>query len=193
MGYQLPRKVPRDGVTIDGYYLPGDVCVLHLCFPVVRHKLKLTQVTMSTNAWALHHNMKVYGQDCDEFRPERWLERSDSEKVKEMEECYGSFGFGSRTCLGKNLALLEMYRVGSMPSIAAGSATDIELSFSRLFSGTSRLKSETLRILGKSPQAGLHSQITLLSVLILEIICQLPPKTFCYLDATSCRLGSMRS
>lgn len=69
---------------------------------------------MGTNAWALHRNAEIYGSDCDEFRPERWLDQNDPNKLRMMEECYGSFGFGSRTCLGKSLALMEMYRVGSL-------------------------------------------------------------------------------
>ncbi|KAF2787652.1 cytochrome P450 family protein [Melanomma pulvis-pyrius CBS 109.77] len=92
VGYQLPRLVPPGGATLGGYYFPGGT-------------------TIGTNAWALHRNTEIYGSDCDEFRPERWLNQSDPNRLRMMEDCYGSFGFGSRTCLGKNLALMEMYRL----------------------------------------------------------------------------------
>ncbi len=60
------------------------------------------------NGWALHRNQKIYGPDANEFRPERWLEAGDK---KLMESCYPSFGFGSRTCVGKNMALMEINKV----------------------------------------------------------------------------------
>jgi cytochrome P450 len=46
-------------------------------------------------------------KNADEFRPERWLEGD----TKDMEACFASFGFGSRTCIGKNLALMEINKV----------------------------------------------------------------------------------
>lgn len=33
-----------------------------------------------------------------------------------MEEYYGSFGYGSRTCLGKNMGLIELSRVSRLHS-----------------------------------------------------------------------------
>lgn len=70
-----------------------------------------TQTVLSTNAWALHRNPDIYGPGCNEFRPERWQDETSKEQHKLMEDCYGSFGYGSRTCLGKNMGLMEMCRV----------------------------------------------------------------------------------
>lgn len=73
---------------------------------------------MGTNGWALHRDADIYGPDCEKFRPERWLEKfTASDKAKLMEECLGSFGFGSRICLGKNLAMMEISRVRHTRSV----------------------------------------------------------------------------
>lgn len=68
------------------------------------------QTTVSINGWALHRNNSVFGDDADEFRPERWLD-SDAAKLGLMNQCYASFGFGSRTCIGKNMAMMEINKV----------------------------------------------------------------------------------
>ncbi|PBP18060.1 cytochrome P450-like protein [Diplocarpon rosae] len=59
--------------------------------------------------------------DADVFRPERWLcqagEETEAEekRIKEMGSTMLQFGMGSRTCIGKNISLLEMYKV--VPSL----------------------------------------------------------------------------
>jgi hypothetical protein len=43
------------------------------------------------------------------FRPERWLEVADAEKLREMEGTVDLvFGFGKYQCLGRNIAFLEL-------------------------------------------------------------------------------------
>jgi cytochrome P450 len=63
------------------------------------------------NAWSLHRNKEVYGEDAEEFRPERWQQKDNPERVKLMEQCFATFGFGSRTCIGKNMAYMEINKV----------------------------------------------------------------------------------
>ena len=46
--------------------------------------------------------------DC--FLPERWIE-SGADRLKEMEASFFAFGAGSRTCIGKNISLLEMSKI----------------------------------------------------------------------------------
>lgn len=48
-----------------------------------------------------------FGLDAATFRPERWLE-ADKEMSAEMNRYWMPFGLGSRTCIGKNIRLLEM-------------------------------------------------------------------------------------
>lgn len=69
----------------------------------------------SVSAWVVHRDAGIFGGDVDEFRPERWLvEGSGVEglnRVKEMERCLLHFGVGAYTCIGRNVALMEIYRV----------------------------------------------------------------------------------
>lgn len=59
------------------------------------------------NPWVAARDKRVYGEDADEFRPERWL-KADMEQLKEMEGSSLAFGAGSRVCIGKNISLMVM-------------------------------------------------------------------------------------
>ncbi|CBF81681.1 protein CYP5080D1 [Aspergillus nidulans FGSC A4] len=87
-GFPLFRVVPKGGQVLAGQFFPGGVNV-------------------GINSWVLHYDTNIYGADASIFRPERWLE-ADEEQLKTMEQNYMPFGIGSRTCLGKNISLLEM-------------------------------------------------------------------------------------
>ncbi|EXK46257.1 hypothetical protein FOMG_04463 [Fusarium oxysporum f. sp. melonis 26406] len=86
-GLSLGRVVPSDGATLAGQYFPPGTVV-------------------GINAWVAHANTKVFGHDAHVFRPERWLDYP--ELVKEREAYFMTFGQGSRTCLGKNISLMEL-------------------------------------------------------------------------------------
>jgi cytochrome P450 len=43
------------------------------------------------------------------FRPERWLE--DEAQLSVMERYFLPFGHGSRTCIGKNISLMEISKL----------------------------------------------------------------------------------
>ncbi|KAI1389365.1 benzoate 4-monooxygenase cytochrome P450 [Hypoxylon trugodes] len=90
-GTIIERKAPQEGATIDGYYIPGGT-------------------TVGVNAWVLHHDQTIFGKDADEFRPERWLEASE-EKRLEMNQCLFSFGAGTHTCIGKNIAIMMISKL----------------------------------------------------------------------------------
>ncbi|KAB2573234.1 Cytochrome P450 monooxygenase gsfF [Lasiodiplodia theobromae] len=91
--YQLPRETPPQGLTIKDYYIPAG-----------------TTVSMSP----LSHNRcpEIFGEDADAWRPERWIagEGSTEQRVREMNKFDTTFGYGSRTCVGKNLALVEIHK-----------------------------------------------------------------------------------
>ncbi|CAD6439573.1 cf54a409-6e35-4fd6-a58e-17eb474f5c9e [Sclerotinia trifoliorum] len=83
-----PRFVPKhEPKTIDKYLIPGNS-------------------TISVQAWSIHRNAQIFGDEVEEFRPERWLVGAD--EIREMERGYLAFGKGGRACIGKNLALAEM-------------------------------------------------------------------------------------
>ncbi|EXA30590.1 hypothetical protein FOVG_18046 [Fusarium oxysporum f. sp. pisi HDV247] len=104
VGTQLTRIVPKGGIVIENQHFPEGVEV-------------------GVNAWALYHNEHAFGNDASEFRPERWLEsggdRNDGLRIA------GSFAFGAgpRSCIGKNISILEMSK--AIPQIVQNFDFDI--------------------------------------------------------------------
>ncbi|KAI0888019.1 cytochrome P450 [Annulohypoxylon maeteangense] len=104
-GLPLERIVPEPGAEIAGQYIKGGTIV-------------------GCSAWIIHRRPEIWGDDVDEFRPERWLvdeklnseEKNEQERrVREMNGMMFQFGMGARTCIGKNISLLEIYKV--IPSL----------------------------------------------------------------------------
>ena len=91
VGLPLERIVPPQGANICGEMIPGGTIV-------------------GVNAWVLHQRTDVFGDDAATYRPERWLE-ADKEHKKHMDACMFQFGMGARTCIGKNISLLEIYKL----------------------------------------------------------------------------------
>ncbi|KAJ5305480.1 Cystathionine beta-synthase core [Penicillium atrosanguineum] len=89
-GYPLLRVVPRGGVMLAGKFFPQGTVV-------------------GVNPWVSQQSEKIFGPDPASFQPERWLE--DKDRVSIMEANFLSFGAGARTCIGKNISLLEMSKV----------------------------------------------------------------------------------
>jgi cytochrome P450 len=86
-----PLGVPHEAIEDDWYegmFIPkGATCV--------------------ANVWQCNHDRAVFGDDADEFRPERHLD--DKGKLipgpaETNKEGHVSFGFGRRICVGKHLA-----------------------------------------------------------------------------------------
>lgn len=90
-GLMLERRTPASGINILGHHIPGGTIV-------------------GCNAWVLHRRPEVFGQDVDVFRPERWLE-AGKEQLKDMKSTMFQFGAGARTCIGRNISLLEIYKL----------------------------------------------------------------------------------
>ncbi|KAF1818617.1 putative P450 monooxygenase [Dissoconium aciculare CBS 342.82] len=88
VGFPLERKVPEGGATICGVSLPGDTII-------------------SMSAPVIHVDPSIFGKDAAQFRPERWLD-GDEEQLKVMERSLLTFGYGARTCIGKNISIMEM-------------------------------------------------------------------------------------
>ncbi|KIW21621.1 hypothetical protein PV08_02201 [Exophiala spinifera] len=89
-GLTLERIVPAGGVTICGAFIPAGTIV-------------------GCNAWTVHRD-GLFGERTDLYRPQRWIDASTEQK-RIMDNTIFTFGAGSRTCIGKNISLLEMYKL----------------------------------------------------------------------------------
>lgn len=85
----LPRTVPRGGIELCGQFIPEGY-------------------TVGINAAVMHFDQRVFGQDADEFNPDRWM---DTVRANYMDKYMMAFGGGTRTCIGKNIALLELHKL----------------------------------------------------------------------------------
>jgi cytochrome P450 len=92
------RVAPAGGLTLpDGTYLPAG-----------------TKIGALGQAMTL--NREVFGDDADEYVPERWMKREEetdeayTERRNRMERTDMTFGQGSRSCIGKNLTILEFFK-----------------------------------------------------------------------------------
>jgi cytochrome P450 len=86
----LPRQVEAGGLKVLGHYFPEGV---ELAVPI----------------YALHHNERYY-PDPHRYIPERWIvEESGEEFVERCRSAFQPFSYGSRQCIGKRLAYIELY------------------------------------------------------------------------------------
>ncbi|KAJ5625764.1 hypothetical protein N7510_002073 [Penicillium lagena] len=103
VGLLLERIVPAGGLQLPhgGPYLPAGTIV-------------------GANPWIIHRS-SVFGNDVDAFIPERWLQKNGETQTdfqtrkQQMLRATFTFGAGPRTCIGKNISLLEIYKL--IPSI----------------------------------------------------------------------------
>ncbi|KAI4866801.1 cytochrome P450 [Hypoxylon rubiginosum] len=79
----LPRVVPKEGGTLVGHYIPGGAVV-------------------STQCYTIHRDPKIF-PDPEKFDPSRWENPSN-----EAKNAFMPFGLGPRTCIGLNLARMEL-------------------------------------------------------------------------------------
>lgn len=97
----MQRYVPKTGFTLpNGEFLPPGTAV-------------------AMNPYVTNRNRSVFGDDADDFRPERWLRDVDAgesedhfqARLNRMNKTDLSFGAGSRTCIGMNIGLFQTYKV----------------------------------------------------------------------------------
>ncbi|RNF19434.1 cytochrome p450-like protein [Trypanosoma conorhini] len=61
------------------------------------------------NIFGVHRSVKIYGEDADVFRPERWLGEEGKELRVRCGRCgYIPFSTGNRNCIGKTYGLYEV-------------------------------------------------------------------------------------
>uniref|UniRef100_A0A5B6YYV5 Unspecific monooxygenase n=1 Tax=Davidia involucrata TaxID=16924 RepID=A0A5B6YYV5_DAVIN len=88
------KHVIADDVLPDGTFVPAGSAITYSIYSTGRMKF-------------------IWGEDCLEFRPERWL-TPDGKKF-EIQDSYKfvSFNAGPRICLGKDLAYLQMKSIAA--------------------------------------------------------------------------------
>ncbi|KAK4444029.1 Pisatin demethylase [Podospora aff. communis PSN243] len=64
---------------------------------------------MTTYAYVVQRDPEVFAPDPEAFRPERWLE--SEERCAKMDAASFAWGAGARVCLGKDVAMFEMYKL----------------------------------------------------------------------------------
>ena len=82
----LVRKVKRE-VKLGNLILPAN---LQIYLPIL----------------AIHHDPQIWGEDADEFKPERFSD-GVAELTKNNPGAYLPFGMGPRNCVGGNFGLTE--------------------------------------------------------------------------------------
>lgn len=58
--------------------------------------------------FAMHRRKDLFGDDAEEFRPERWLDGPNGEKGLRVSWEYIPFNGGPRVCIGQQFALMEV-------------------------------------------------------------------------------------
>ncbi|KAF2728790.1 benzoate 4-monooxygenase cytochrome P450 [Polyplosphaeria fusca] len=89
---ELPRVVLKGGAVIDGEHYPEGTIV-------------------GNSGWSNGHNEEVYG-DSEIYRPERWIPCEETgvteADVAQLKRGFTAFSKGPDSCLGRDLALLEL-------------------------------------------------------------------------------------
>ncbi|KAI1357359.1 cytochrome P450 [Xylaria arbuscula] len=90
-GIGLPRQIPEgsQGITLHGHYFPAGT-------------------VLSVPTYTIHHSKEIWGPDADEFRPERWANATTRQR-----NAFIPFSYGPRSCVGRNVAEMEMKMIAS--------------------------------------------------------------------------------
>jgi cytochrome P450 len=87
-----PKAVPPEGDEILGKFIPGGTAI-------------------GMNTASLFASKKYFGSDADIFRPERFTEANEDDRL-EMERLVElGFGHGRYMCAGKPVAFMELNKV----------------------------------------------------------------------------------
>ncbi|KAJ5657790.1 cytochrome P450 [Penicillium longicatenatum] len=99
VGLMLERIVPKGGLSLpDGRFVPEGTIV-------------------GMNPWVINKSEEVFGENPDDFVPERWLQgpgesdESFQARFAKMKGTDFTFGAGSRACYGRYLSQFESYKL----------------------------------------------------------------------------------
>ncbi|EFP13120.1 CRE-CYP-13A8 protein [Caenorhabditis remanei] len=120
---EVDKECPDPEITFDQLsklkYMENTIKEALRLFPMAafansRHCMRTTKigdqlveagVDVQLDTWTLHHDKQIWGEDVEEFKPERW------ESPLNPHQAFLSFGAGPRQCLGMRLAYLEQKSV----------------------------------------------------------------------------------
>ncbi|XP_068311969.1 cytochrome P450 86A1-like [Pyrus communis] len=88
------KYVVNDDILPDGTFVPAGSTVTYSIYSVGRMK-------------------SIWGEDCMEFKPDRWISADGKFEPPKDGYKFMAFNAGPRTCLGKDLAYLQMKSVAS--------------------------------------------------------------------------------
>ncbi|CAN7089144.1 unnamed protein product, partial [Brassica rapa subsp. narinosa] len=88
------KHVVNDDVLPDGTFVPAGSSVTYSIYAAGRMKT-------------------TWGEDCLEFKPERWISPEDGKFVNHDQYRFVAFNAGPRICLGKDLAYLQMKTIAA--------------------------------------------------------------------------------
>lgn len=81
----MPRRSPAGGLHLpNGFLVPAGYRV-------------------GMNPYVVQRDRELWGDDAEDFRPERWLE-ADNDQLRKMNAGMLSFGAGTRTCTGQHVS-----------------------------------------------------------------------------------------
>jgi cytochrome P450 len=86
----MPRHSPKEGIVLAREFIPSGYRI-------------------GMNPAVIHFDKEAFGQDADEYKPERWL--VSEKEWKAMDKHLLIFGAGTRTCIGKNVSITFQYRL----------------------------------------------------------------------------------
>jgi len=85
----LLKDVPPEGDSYQGQHIP-------------------TGIAIGYSAMGMLMNKKIWGEDAETFRPERFLAGPEDEVQARNSTVEYAFGYGRWRCLGRNIAQMEL-------------------------------------------------------------------------------------
>lgn len=142
VGMLLERVVPEGGFRLEsGAFLREGTIV-------------------GASPWVVHRDARIFGEEPDRFVPERWLQKKGESRagwdarLQRMTRATMTFGMGPRTCIGKNISLLEIYKL--LPSLFLRYDVSFLPRASKHSSHRTRSSWWIRKRSGRSPILGLH-------------------------------------
>jgi len=108
----VPHLLTEDDYY-EGYYIPkGKFFPEPIILSDCSQSLAFVGTICIANCWAMNRDPKIFGDDFDDFRPERFLDGSGQLipcDPDTQQEGHATYGFGRRICVGRHVANNTLY------------------------------------------------------------------------------------